>query len=108
MKPDARIFVAGPRGMVGSALVRALRRRAHEQMLLRSRDELDLLDTKAVRAFFERERPEYVFLAAARVGGIAANIAMPVEFLHQNLSIQQNVMAAAHEFGATKLMFLGS
>ena len=108
MNPDSRIYVAGHRGLVGSALVRALREKGHENLILRTHGELDLLDAPAVDRFFRSERPEFVFLAAARVGGIAANMAAPVEFLQDNLGIQSNVMRAAHDTGVTKLMFLGS
>lgn len=108
MNRDARILVAGHGGLVGSALVRRLRSAGHEQLLLRTRAQLDLRDAEAVRAFFAAERPEYVFLAAAKVGGILANDRAPVEFLMENLAIQQNVIAAAFASGVRKLLFLGS
>lgn len=108
MNPGSKIYVAGHRGLVGSALVRALRHAGYDNLLLRTHAELDLLDAAAVDDFFRSERPEYVFLAAARVGGIAANMAAPVEFLQDNLGIQSNVMRAAHDTSVTKLMFLGS
>jgi len=108
MKKEAKIFVAGHRGMVGSAIVRRLQRAAFENILTRTRQELDLMDRAAVRVFFETERPDYVVDAAARVGGIAANFEKPVEFLIENLTIQNNVIQAAADFGVTKLLFLGS
>jgi len=100
--------VAGHRGMVGSAVVRRLQLAGYENILTRTRQELDLMDRAAVRAFYESERPEYVVDAAARVGGIAANFEKPVEFLIENLTIQNNVIQAAADFGVTKLLFLGS
>ena len=108
MKKEAKIFVAGHRGMVGSAIVRRLQRAGFENILTRTRQELDLMDRSAVRVFFETERPDYVVDAAARVGGIAANFEKPVEFLIENLTIQNNVIQAAADFGVTKLLFLGS
>ena len=108
MERDARVFVAGHRGMVGSALVRRLVREGFDDLVLRTRAELDLADAGAVRAFFQAERPEYVFLAAARVGGILANDTCPVEFLRDNLAIELSVIPAAHEAGVRRLLFLGS
>lgn len=108
MEGDAKVFVAGHRGLVGSALVRALRGAGHGNLLLRTRQELDLTDGAAVRAFFAQERPDTVFLAAARVGGILANNDEPVEFLVDNLAIQNSVILAARESGVKKLLFLGS
>ena len=108
MDKEAKVFVAGHRGMVGSAIVRRLQRAGFENILTRSRQELDLMDRAAVRGFFEAERPNYVVDAAARVGGIAANFEKPVEFLIENLTIQNNVIQAAADFGVTKLLFLGS
>jgi GDP-L-fucose synthase len=106
--PDSKIFVAGHRGMVGSAIVRALASQGFTQILTRPRAELDLLDRSAVRAFFEKERPEFVIDAAARVGGIVANSEKPVEFLLENLTLQNNLIEAAADFGCAKLLFLGS
>src|SRR5713226_2344839 len=106
--PDARIYVAGHRGLVGSALVRALERAGYQNLLLRTRAELDLTDAAAVRQFFADERPEYVFLAAAKVGGILANSTYPGEFIFQNLAIQANVIDSAYRWGAKRLLFLGS
>jgi GDP-L-fucose synthase len=105
---DSRIFVAGHRGMVGSAITRALQGAGHSALLLRTRAELDLLDRAAVRAFFQREKPEYVFLAAAKVGGILANDTYRAEFIHDNLAIQLNVIDEAHRAGVKRLLFLGS
>ena len=108
MNREARIFVAGHRGMVGSAIVRRLQNEGFKNLHTRTRKELDLMDRAAVRAFFENVRPDYVVDAAARVGGIAANFEKPVEFLIENLTIQNNVIQAAADFGVTKLLFLGS
>ena len=108
MKTDARIFVAGHTGLVGSALVRALQSQGYSTLLLRGSKALDLRDTAAVERFFADTKPEYVFLAAAKVGGIIANYTYPVEFLADNLAIQNNVIAAAYRHGVTRLLFLGS
>lgn len=108
MKLDSKIFVAGHRGLVGSALVRRLEAEGYANILLRSKADLDLRDQAATRAFFKSERPEYVFLAAAKVGGIRANDTYPAEFLHDNLAIQTNVIDAAWREGTQKLLFLGS
>lgn len=108
MKPDARIYVAGHRGLVGSALVRRLTAGGYRRIVHRTRAEMDLEDQRAVFDFFERERPEYVFLAAAKVGGIHANDTYPADFIRSNLAIQCNVIEAAYRYGVTKLMFLGS
>jgi GDP-L-fucose synthase len=105
---EARIFVAGHRGMVGSAIVRALQAAGHSGLLLRARAELDLTDRAAVRAFFRNERPEYVFLAAAKVGGILANDTYRADFIHDNLAIELNVIDEAHRAGVKRLLFLGS
>lgn len=102
-----RVFVAGHRGMVGSALVRRLSGERC-QVLVAPRAELDLLDRHAVDAWFDRARPDAVFLAAAKVGGILANSSYPYEFIHENLAIALNVIDAAHRFGVAKLLFLGS
>lgn len=108
MRPDSRVYVAGHRGLVGSALFRRLESAGYERLVTRSRNELELLDARAVDEFFESERPEYVFLAAARVGGILANDTYPVEFLQDNLRVQLNVIEAAYRHGVEKLLFLGS
>jgi len=104
----ARIFVAGHRGMAGSAIVRRLERGGYTNLLLRTRAELDLADQAAVGRFFAAERPDYVFLAAAKVGGIQANDTFRAEFLYQNLVIESNVIHAAWRAGVERLLFLGS
>ena len=108
MQPHHRIYVAGHAGLAGSAIVRALRAGGYANLLLRSRAELNLLDRKAVFDFFEQQRPDHVFLAAAKVGGILANKTYPADFVLQNLTIQSNVIQAAHELRVRKLLFLGS
>jgi GDP-L-fucose synthase len=108
MNKENLIYVAGSNGMVGSAIVRALRADGYENLLTRSSKELDLRDQSAVRAFFDEHRPDYVFLAAAKVGGILANNIYRADFLHDNLAIQMNVIESARLSGVTKLMFLGS
>jgi GDP-L-fucose synthase len=108
MNKDARIFVAGHRGLVGGALVRQLKAEGHHNLLLRSRAELDLCNQAAVERFFADTQPEYVILAAAKVGGILANHTYPADFLRDNLQIQCNVIDAAYRHGVTKLLFLGS
>src|SRR5690242_18194634 len=108
MKPTDKIYVAGHTGLVGSAVVRLLKARGFSNLLTRSRSEVDLRNEEVVRDMFTDEKPELVILAAARVGGIKANIDAPVEFLIENLQIQNNVIRAAHEAGARKLLFLGS
>ena len=105
---ESRVFVAGHRGMVGSALVRRLRAGGYSNLLLRPRAELDLLDQRAVREFMAGERPDYVFVAAARVGGIQANNHFRADFLHDNLVIETNLIRAAHDAGVDRMMFLGS
>jgi GDP-L-fucose synthase len=104
----SRIYVAGHRGLAGSAIVRALRRAGYERLLVRTHDELDLTKRDAVDRFFESERPEYVVLAAAKVGGIHANNTYPGDFIRENLLIQTHVIDAAWRYGAKKLAFLGS
>jgi len=108
MNSDARIFVAGHQGLVGSAIVRRLDEAGFDTLILKTRSELDLEDQAAVRRFFADTAPEYVFLAAAKVGGIQANDTYPADFILQNLQIQTNVIDAAYRHGAKKLMFLGS
>src|SRR5262245_20818466 len=105
---NSRIFVAGHRGLVGSAIVRNLVERGARSIITRSRDQLDLCYQQAFVRFFQRERPEYVFLAAAKVGGIMANSSEPAQFIHNNLLIQTNVIDAAWRYGTKKLLFLGS
>lgn len=108
IKPDSRIYVAGHRGMVGSAVVRALQNQGHHQLILRTRGELDLCDQSAVRSFFQQEKPEYVVVAAARVGGIHANNTFPAEFIHENLASAHNTIHEAWTSGVKRLLFLGS
>ena len=108
MERDAKVYVAGHRGLVGSALVRALRGEGFSNLLLRTRQELDLCRQEAVERFFREERPDYVFLAAAKVGGIGANSACGGDFILQNLLIQTHVLDCARRFGTRKLLFLGS
>jgi GDP-L-fucose synthase len=104
----SRIYVAGHRGLVGSAVVRALTSKGHANLVLRTHQELDLTDQLAVRRFFEAERPDAVIMAAARVGGIHANNSRPALFIRDNLLIQDNVIDASHRSGVAKLVFLGS
>jgi GDP-L-fucose synthase len=104
----SRIYVAGHRGLVGSAVVRALRQKGHDHLVLRTHHELDLTDQAAVRAFFEAERPDAVIMAAARVGGIQANNSRPALFIRDNLLIQDNVIDAAYRSEVKKFVFLGS
>jgi GDP-L-fucose synthase len=104
----SRIFVAGHRGLVGSAILRRLEQAGCRNLLLRTRAELDLCDQAAVSRFFAEHRPEFVFLAAAKVGGIMANVTQPAEFLYENLAVQTNVIHGAWQHGARKLLFLGS
>jgi len=105
---NAKVFVAGHRGMVGSAIIRALKSKGYHNILIRTRDELDLTDQQAVRSFFEVERPDQVYLAAAKVGGIHANNTYPAEFIYSNLMIELNVVHEAWRAGVQKLLFLGS
>ncbi|MEX1183842.1 MAG: GDP-L-fucose synthase [Gemmatimonadota bacterium] len=108
MRPADRVYVAGHRGLVGSATVRRLEEEGFDRLLLRTRAELDLTDAAAVDRFFADEQPQYVFLAAAKVGGIVANDTYPADFIRDNLAIQLHVIDAAHRNGADKLLFLGS
>ena len=108
MDKQSRIFIAGHRGLVGSAIHRVMTARGFSQIITRSRDELDLLDQSATAAFFTREKPEVVVLAAARVGGILANATYPAEFIGENLLIQSNVIHSAWKSGVEQLLFLGS
>ncbi len=105
---QARIYVAGHRGMVGSAIVRALRQRGQTDIITRTRAELDLTDQIAVRDFFQAEKPQQVYMAAAKVGGIHANNTYPAEFIYENLMVQSNVIHQAWRAGVRKLLFLGS
>ena len=108
MDPNARIFVAGHRGMVGSAIARRLRAGGWNNIVTRSRAELDLLDQRAVRQFLAESRPDYVFNAAAKVGGIQANNTQRAEFVYENLQIETNLVHSAHLAGVQRMMFLGS
>ena len=108
MQPTSRVFVAGHRGLVGSAICRHLAAAGYQRLLLRTSTELDLADRNAVWDFFKNQRPEYVVLAAAKVGGIQANSTYPVEFIRDNLLIQTNAIDACYEFGVKRLLFLGS
>ena len=108
MNKTDKIYVAGHRGLVGAAITKRLKSEGFTNLLLRSHDELDLTDPKQVEQFFKAEQPDYVILAAARVGGIKANMTYPVEFLYENLQIQNNVMWSAMKHKAKKLLFLGS
>lgn len=108
MDKDSKIFVAGHAGLIGSAVLRRLKREGYCRVVTRSRSNVDLADAKVVSALFEEERPEYVVLAAGRVGGIVENQAAPAEFMNENIAIQLNVLRAAHETGSKKLIFFGS
>lgn len=108
MEKDSLIYVAGHRGMVGSAIVRELKRQGYNNIIVRTRKELDLCDQQAVNAFFEKEKPEYVFLAAAKVGGIVANQNALADFMYDNMILEMNVIHAAWVNGCKKLQFLGS
>jgi GDP-L-fucose synthase len=108
MNKEDKIYVAGHRGLVGSAIMRALSKAGYENIVVAASRELDLKEQAAVRSFFEREQPDYVFLAAARVGGILANNSFPADFIYQNLMIEANVIEAARVYGAKKLLCLGS
>ncbi len=108
MDAKSRIFIAGHRGLVGSAIVRLLRKEGFDNLILRSREETDLTSREAVERLFAEQQPEYVFLAAAKVGGIWANSTYPADFIRDNLAIQLNVIDAAWRYGVKKLLFLGS
>ena len=108
MEMQAKIYVAGHRGLVGSSILRALDKAGYKNIVYRTHQELDLTNYEAVKEFFEKERPEYVFLAAAKVGGIWANKTHKAEFIYENLQIQNNVIKNAYDFGVKKLLFLGS
>ena len=108
MDIESKIYVAGHRGLVGSAIVRKLRALGYKNLVLRTHQELDLTKQERVEQFFDEDRPDYVFLAAAKVGGIWANNTYPAEFIYNNLAIQTNVIHASHVFNVKKLLFLGS
>ncbi len=108
MEKDSKIYIAGHRGLVGSALKRKLESRGYTNLLFRTHKELDLTNQQAVNEFFKQEKPEYIFLAAAKVGGILANSTYPAEFIYENLMIELNIIHAAYKYGVKKLLFLGS
>ena len=108
MEKQSRIYVAGHRGLVGSSICRALERQGYSRILTRTHAEIDLFDRAAVDRFFDAEKPEYVLLAAAKVGGIRANDLYPADFIRDNLLIQNNVIDACYQFGVKRLLFLGS
>ena len=108
MEKDAKIYVAGHQGMVGSAIIRELRRQGYESIVTRTHQELDLCRQEAVERFFETEKPEYVFLAAARVGGIGANSEALADFMYDNMMLEMNVIHSAWKNNCKKLEFLGS
>ena len=108
MQKSDKIFVAGHRGLVGSALIRELTQEGFSNLLTRDRSRLDLMNQAGVDLFFSEEKPDIVILAAARVGGIKANADLPVEFLLENIQVQNNVIRAAHNAGVRKFLFLGS
>src|ERR1035437_8670783 len=108
MQPHSRIYIAGHRGLVGSAIQRELVRLGYDNLLIRTHDELDLCDEVAVDAFLAHEKPEFVFLAAAKVGGILANQNYPADFIRDNLIIQTNLIESSRSAGVKRLLFLGS
>src|SRR5215469_2001944 len=108
MTRESRIFIAGHRGLAGSAIFRRLQALSYSNLLCRSRNEVDLTSREAVRTFFQRESPEYIFLAAAKVGGILANSQHPADFISENLAVQLNVIEEAWRHGVKKLVFMGS
>lgn len=108
MEKTAKIFIAGPKGLVGSAIVRHLKKKGYSNLLAPSHSELELLDSRAVAAYFKKNRPDHVFLAAAKVGGILANSTYPADFIYQNLTIQSNIIHQSHVHKVKKLLFLGS
>ena len=108
MEKNSKIYVAGHRGLVGSAIVRCLQAKGYSNIVTKTHSELDLLNQEAVNAFFANEKPDYVFLAAAHVGGIGANSTYPADFIYQNMMIGFNVVEASRQYGVKKLMNLGS
>lgn len=108
MEKDSKIYLAGHRGLVGSALKRKLESKGYTNLIFRTHKELDLTNQQAVNEFFEQEKPEYVFLAAAKVGGILANSTYPAQFIYENLMIESNIIHAVYKYGVKKLLFLGS
>jgi GDP-L-fucose synthase len=108
MNKNSRIYVAGHRGLVGTAILRRLMKAGYDNLILRTHDELDLTRQVSVETFFEKQRPEFVFMAAAKVGGIFANASYPAEFIYKNIQIETNIIHASHLYGVKKLLFLGS
>ena len=108
MKKDSRVYVAGHRGLVGSSIIRQLRTNGYENIITRTHAELDLTNQEEVKVFFQKEKPEFVFLCAAKVGGILSNLKYPAEFIQQNLAIQTNVIHESWRTGVNRLLFLGS
>lgn len=108
LESDSKIYIAGHKGLVGSAIVRNLKSKGFNNIIFRTHEELDLTNQSEVKIFFEEEKPEYVFLAAAKVGGINANNTYPADFIYENLAIQNNVIKNAHDYKVKKLLFLGS
>ena len=108
MEKESKIYVAGHLGLVGSALKRKLESKGYTNLIFRTHRELDLTNQQAVNEFFEQEKPEYVFLAAAKVGGILANSTYPAQFIYENLMIESNIIHASYKYGVKKLLFLGS
>ncbi|MGM8900828.1 NAD-dependent epimerase/dehydratase family protein, partial [Psychrobacter sp. 1Y4] len=108
MQYKDKIYIAGHRGMVGSAIVRLLTKRGYSNLLTAERSELELMSQQQVTEFFATHQPDYVFLAAAKVGGIQANNSYPADFIYDNLMIQNNIIHAAHQFNVKRLLFLGS
>ncbi|HRY37048.1 MAG TPA: NAD-dependent epimerase/dehydratase family protein, partial [Candidatus Magasanikbacteria bacterium] len=108
MEKNSKIYIAGHTGLVGSALIRNLQSQGYNNLIYKTFEELDLTDQQATMKFFEKEKPEYIILAAAKVGGIGANNTYPAEFIYQNLQIQNNVIHQAYLCGVKKLLFLGS
>lgn len=108
MEPESKIYIAGHKGMVGAAILQQLQALGYSNLITRTRSELDLTNQQAVEEFFAQEHPDYVYLAAAKVGGILANHSYPADFIYQNLAIQTNVLHAAYRFGVKRVLFLGS
>lgn len=108
MNKNSKIFIAGHKGLVGSAILKLLKKKGFDNIIIKDKEELNLLDSTSVRKFFEKEKPEYVFLAAAKVGGIVANNTYPADFIFENITIQTNVVHNAYLNGVKKLLFLGS
>ena len=108
MDKNSKIYIAGHTGLVGGSIAKLLEKQGYTNLILKTRKQLDLLDTQAVHSFYQEEKPEYVIVCAARVGGIKANMTYPADFLYENLQIQNNLIRWAHLSGVEKLLFLGS